>query len=180
MYKGPDVLLDALALAARKGTSLELAWIGDGKHRLEMEARAAQSGLNGHVRFLGHLPPGESIRKELDIADLFVLVSRTEGLPRALLEAMARALPCVGSDAGGIAALLSTAERVPIGAAVPLADKILEVLGDPDRLARLSHENLLKAREYHSSALRPRRQKVYQAVCDATLRWQAERTSRRD
>ena len=176
MYKSPDVLLDALVLATRQGARLELTWIGDGKHRREMEARAAQSCLDGSVRFVGHLPPGEMIRKELDRADLFVLVSRTEGLPRALIEAMARGLPCVGSNAGGIAALLSPAERVPIGAAAPLADKLLEVLNDPDRLTRLSQENLVKARAYHTATLRPRRRNFYETVRVATLRWQTETT----
>jgi glycosyltransferase involved in cell wall biosynthesis len=176
MYKAPDVLLEALDLAIRKGANLELTWIGDGKHRPELEAWAKRRGLESHVRFLGHLPPGDIIRNELDAADLFVLVSRTEGLPRALIEAMARGLPCVGSNAGGIADLLSPAERVPIGAAAPLTDKIIEVLGDPDRLARLSRENLLKARAYHTAVLQPRRRKFYEAVRDATLRWQAEST----
>ncbi len=37
MYKGPDVLLDALALAIRRGASLQLTWVGDGKYRREMD-----------------------------------------------------------------------------------------------------------------------------------------------
>ena len=175
MYKGPDIVLDALADATRRGASLHLTWIGEGKHRRELEQRAEHGLLSGKVRFVGHVSPGSSIRKELDAADLFVLASRTEGLPRALLEAMARGLPCVGSDAGGIAELLSPAERVPVGAVVPLADKVIEVLRDPDRLTRLSRENLLKGRAYHADALRPRRRDFYKTVRDATLRWQAER-----
>jgi glycosyltransferase involved in cell wall biosynthesis len=177
MYKSPDVVLEALAIAARRGAKLHLTWIGEGKHRQEMEGLAARYGIDGDVRFVGHLPPGRAIRDELDAADLFVLASRTEGLPRALVEAMARGLPCVGSDTGGIVELLSPAERVPVGAAPALADKILEVLGNPDRLARLSRENLSKAHDFHASALRPQRASFYRAVRDATLRWQGRTQS---
>jgi hypothetical protein len=58
---------------------------------------------------------------------------------------------------------------------VPLADMVIEVLRDPDRLTRLSRENLLKGRAYHADVLRPRRRDFYKTVLDATLRWQAER-----
>jgi glycosyltransferase involved in cell wall biosynthesis len=111
----------------------------------------------------------------LDTADLFVHPSRTEGLPRALIEAMARGLPCIGSNVGGIPELLSPAEQVPAGDANALEAKLCEVLGDPQRLVRLSRENLAKAREYHADALRPRRQAFYRAVLEATSRWQRQR-----
>ena len=157
MYKAPDVLIDAVAAACDRGGDLRLTVVGDGKHRGELEARADARGLANRVRFLGHLPSGDAVRKELDAADLFVLPSRTEGLPRALIEAMARALPCIGSSVGGIPELLSPSEQVPPGDVDALATKILEILGDRERCCRLSHENLQRARDYHVDALRPRR-----------------------
>lgn len=172
LYKGPDVLIDAVAIAVRHGADLEMTMIGDGKHRHELEARARDRGLTDRVRFTGHLPPGDPIRDELDHADLFVLPSRTEGLPRVLIEAMARGVPCIGTSAGGIPELLAPSERVPAGDADALAAKLLEVLGDPQRLARLSREHLQKARQYHAEVLRPRRKAFYVAVQEATLRWQ--------
>jgi glycosyltransferase involved in cell wall biosynthesis len=131
------------------------------------------------VRFLGHLPPGDAVRKELDAADLFVLPSRTEGLPRALIEAMARALPCIGSSVGGIPELLSPSERFPPDDVDALAGKILEILGDRNRCSRLSHENLQKAGDHHLDALRPRRQAFYRAVREATAEWQRRNQQRR-
>jgi glycosyltransferase involved in cell wall biosynthesis len=74
--------------------------------------------------------------------------SRMEGLPRAMIEAMARALPCLGSTVGGIPELLSSEDLVAVGDAPGLAKKIHEVLADPARMSRMSARNLEKAREY--------------------------------
>src|SRR5688572_26197017 len=114
LYKAPDVVIDAVAMAFNKGADLDLTWIGDGKHRRELEERAAVHGIADRIYFLGHVTLGDAVRKALDCADLFVLASRTEGLPRALLEAMARALPCIGSDTGGIRELIPPSERVAV------------------------------------------------------------------
>jgi glycosyltransferase involved in cell wall biosynthesis len=180
MYKAPDVLIDAIAAACNRGGDLSLTMVGDGKHRGELEARAIAGGLGNRVRFLGHLPPGDAVRKELDAADLFVLPSRTEGLPRALIEAMARALPCIGSTVGGIPELLSPSEQVPPGEVDALANKILEILGDRQRCSRLSQQNLQRARDYRVDALRPRRRAFYHAVREATTEWQGRDLQRRN
>lgn len=171
LYKAPDVLIDAVALAVGKGVKLRLTMIGEGNHLGELRQRAATRGIADIVQFKGHVTPGKPIRDELDQADLFVLPSRQEGLPRAMIEAMARALPCIGSDVGGIPELMAPSECVPADDAVALALKITEVLADPARLARLSQENLQKSREYSAEILRPRRRALYQAVKDATIQW---------
>ena len=180
MYKAPDVLIEAVAAACERGADLRLTMVGAGKHRGELEARAEARGLGNRVRFLGHLSSADAVRKELDAADLFVLPSRTEGLPRALIEAMARALPCIGSSVGGIPELLSPSEQVPPGEVDALSSKILEILGDRERCCRLSHENLQRARDYHVAALHPRRRAFYGAVKEATTEWQRRDQQRRD
>ncbi len=106
LYKAPDVLLDAMAVCMRAGMDLRLTASVDGKRRPDLERRGRDLGLENRVRFCGALPGPAAVRAELDAADVFVLPSRQEGLPRALVEAMARALPCVGSSIGGIPELL--------------------------------------------------------------------------
>ena len=171
MYKAPDVLLDAIALCGRRGSALSLTLIGDGRHRAELEARAAAVGIRDQVSFLGQLPAGDAIRGELDKASLFVLPSRTEGLPRAMLEAMARGLPCVGAAVGGIPELLPDEDLVPSGDADALSRKILEVLKDRPRMERMSARNLAKAGEYRDQKLRPRRKAFYEHIRCETERW---------
>jgi glycosyltransferase involved in cell wall biosynthesis len=171
LYKGPDVLIDAVAACVRDGLDLRLTVVGDGRHRPGLEARAAGLGLNGRARFRGQLTAGDAVREELDKADLFVLPSYQEGLPRAVVEAMARGLACIGSTVGGFPELLPAEELVPPGDAAALARKIREVVTDPDRMARMSARNLARARQYRDAALRPRREAMYRHLRDETTRW---------
>jgi glycosyltransferase involved in cell wall biosynthesis len=164
LYKAPDVLIDAVSLCVREGLNIQLVLVGDGKHRAELEQRAVRHGIEAHVCFRGQLPTGQAIRDVLDSADLFVLPSRQEGLPRAMIEAMARGLPCIGSTVGGFAELLPPADLVPPGDVRALAQKIRDVLISPQRLAAMAARNLEHARIYHSDLLRKRRIMFYRRV----------------
>ena len=108
-YKGVDVLIRAVSALNALGRPCELTVIGDGRYRAELETLAASLELP--VRFTSHLKRPQ-VMSELDDANLFVLASRTEGLPRAVIEAMARGLPCIGTRVGGIPELLDAARIV--------------------------------------------------------------------
>jgi glycosyltransferase involved in cell wall biosynthesis len=171
LYKAPDVLIDAVSLCVRQGLDLELVLVGDGKHRAELEAQAAELGLGERVHFAGRLPAGDGVRAQLDRADVFVLPSYQEGLPRAMIEAMARGLPCIGSWVGGIPELLSCEEMVPPGDAVALARTIRWMVTAPQRLAHLSAHNLGRAQKYRDEVLNKRRVAFYNHVRQATHAW---------
>ena len=169
LYKAPDVLIEALGINVKQGLDLQLTIVGDGRHRQELESLAVRHGVVERVRFTGRLPAGAAVRQELDNADLFVLPSRTEGLPRALIEAMARGLPCLASNVGGIPELLAPCDLVSPGSVDSLANAINEVAAAPDRRAAMAQRNLDKAREYHADILRERRRRFYCALRDATV-----------
>jgi glycosyltransferase involved in cell wall biosynthesis len=171
LYKAPDVLIDALKTCVRQGLDLHLEFVGDGRYRPKLEAQVARLNLGKRVRFLGQLPAGDAVRARLDEADLFVLPSRTEGLPRALIEAMARGLPCIGSSVGGIPELLVSEDMVPPGDKAALAKKIYEVLINPIQMEQMAARNLERAKEYKEEILRPRRIAFYHAVRNKTEEW---------
>ncbi len=171
MYKAPDVLLQAVSICNQGGVPLCLTFVGGGKQETVLRAKASELGLGGHVSFLGHVPAGDLVRGLLDQADLFVLPSRQEGLPRAMIEAMARGLPCIGSTVGGIPELLPPEDMVLPGDAAALAEKIREVLSDPARMERMSARNLAKAAEYRDDILRERRNGFYRVLRDSTQAW---------
>jgi glycosyltransferase involved in cell wall biosynthesis len=150
---------------------LRLVLIGDGKHRAELEERAAARGIGDRVHFRGQLTAGAAVRAELDRADVYCMPSRTEGMPRAMVEAMARALPCIGSTMGGIPELLPPEDMVPPGDVDALAAKIREIVTDPARLAAMSARNLRRARDYHEEILRERRSACYHALRERTEAW---------
>jgi glycosyltransferase involved in cell wall biosynthesis len=154
MYKGPDVLLRAAALCRARGLNIETALAGDGRYAAAMKALAAQLGIEDRTQFLGQLPFGKAVFDFLDSVDLFLMPSYAEGLPRALLEAMARGCPCVGSDVGGIPELLDPAEMAPAGDAKALADKIVKVAASGARLKQMAARNLEKARRFSPELLR--------------------------
>jgi glycosyltransferase involved in cell wall biosynthesis len=171
LYKAPDVLIDAVGDCVRHGLNIGLVLVGSGPFRLKVESRAAVLGLGTRVQFRGQLTTPEAVRAELDQSHLFVLPSRVEGLPRAMIEAMARAMPCLGSTVGGIPELIPEEDLVPPGDAPALARKIREIITDPVRMARMSARNLAKAREYSDAALTSRRKAFYQHLRACTEAW---------
>ena len=171
LYKAPDTLIDAVGECVRQGWDLELRFVGGGCRQAALECRANHLGLANRVCFLGHLPAGAAIRTELDRADLFVLPSRQEGLPRAMIEAMARGLPCIGTDVGGIPELLDRTDLVATDDVRGVAGKIRAVLSDPERLRSMSMRNRRRARDYQEEALRPKRDRFYRYLRTRTEQW---------
>lgn len=174
MYKGVDVLIEGVRACATQGVDVHLVVIGDGKYRDRLTALAAAMGVAGRVRFAGYLPR-KQVTMELDAADIFVLPSRTEGLPRALIEAMARGLPCIASDVGGIPELLDPGDLVPPGSARALAKMIVDVALDAQRQSAMSRRNLARAHDFREDVLNDRRRTFYRQVRRATEQWLAGR-----
>lgn len=174
LYKGTDVLIEAVARSVRAGLDLTAVIVGDGKYRPDLMAQAERLGMASRIQFPGQVTAGEPVRRILDTAALFVLPSRTEGLPRALIEAMARGLPCIGSAVGGIPELLDASDLVPAGDPAALAAKIQDVLSDPLKMETMSRRNLAGAREFCDSVLAERRRCFYQHVRDCTQRWELQ------
>lgn len=164
MYKGYDVLIPAMSHVNNNGIKAQLTIIGNGRHRPDLEKLARETGQAENIHFCGQLTAGEAVRAELDKADLFVLPSRSEGLPRAMIEAMARGLPCIGSNAGGIPELLEAENMVDSGDISGLAGKIRDVLSSPGRMAQMSKRNLEIARQYHREILNEKRRVFYHHV----------------
>jgi colanic acid/amylovoran biosynthesis glycosyltransferase len=114
-HKGHAVLLDAIATGGEALARLQLDLVGGGPERQQLEAQIARLGLAQRVHF--HGPLGETdVQALLDRADLFVLPSRVarngqmEGLPNALLEAVACGLPVIASRLSGIPELIRNSE----------------------------------------------------------------------
>jgi glycosyltransferase involved in cell wall biosynthesis len=173
LYKAPHVLVDALAMCRKQGLDLHVKFVGEGVLMPWVKERAAAAGVADYVEFTGGLPTGAPIRAALDQADLFVLPSFQEGLPRAVVEAMARALPCIGSTVGGFSELLAGEDLVQAGDTAGLAAKISEVITDPARMQRMSTRNLERALEYRPDVLRTRRLEFFRHVRSETEKWQA-------
>jgi L-malate glycosyltransferase len=175
MYKAPDVLIKAVAVCIKEGLNLQLYLLGDGQYRSQLAELAVAQDVGDRIQLLGQLASGDAVQEQLDRADLFVLASYQEGLPRAMVEAMARGLPCLGSTVGGIPELLPPEDMVEPGDVDALAQKIREIVTDPERMARMSARNLEKAKEYRDDVLQQQRTDFYRHVRDRTEAWVASK-----
>lgn len=105
--KGVAVLIDALGLLARDPNvpKPHLTILGDGDERAALEARAASVGCRDRVTFAGQVDR-ETLSRALDVADVCVQPSLTEGFSKAWLDAMAHGLPVLASNVGAASAVI--------------------------------------------------------------------------
>jgi glycosyltransferase involved in cell wall biosynthesis len=150
-----------MRILKNKRLIVSLQWLGGGRYLPEMVALAEQAGVSDIMTFVGNVGLVDEVRNYLDAADLFVLPSRTEGLPRALVEAMARGLPCIGTNIGGIPELLNQQALVPINNPAALADKIFSFLTDPELADAQAKRNLNEAQTYAFEHLEAKRKDFY-------------------
>nr|MDQ3328497.1 glycosyltransferase family 4 protein [Chloroflexota bacterium] len=100
--KGLLHLLRALCSLRDEGQHMDLRLVGDGEQRDALIAEVAVLGLDDVVHLVGYVAPGPVLDAEYEEADVFVLPSLSEGIPKVLFEAMARALPVVATEVGGV------------------------------------------------------------------------------
>ncbi|MDO6445475.1 glycosyltransferase [Colwellia sp. 1_MG-2023] len=161
MYKAPDILLQAFSSLVKADSTFQLTMIGAGQHLSELKAQAQQLNIQNNVEFVGEIKSNEVINF-LSQADLFVLPSRTEGLPRAIIEAMAQGLPCVGTSVGGIPELIPDELCVPADDAMALFTVLNKLCNNLDQLTEQSVRNVEKSRQYANQFLSAKRQQFYQ------------------
>ncbi len=159
-YKGLEDLVRALSLVADKRICLFVLGEGD---RDTYKRVAEALGLSNRVFFSSPLAGGRQVVEWLSGMDLYVQPSHTEGLPRALIEAMSVGLPCIGSDAGGIPELLQDEAIFPKKNIGELARKIDSFSADYALRKRHSYLNKVEAGNYSSSVLRERINRFYEA-----------------
>jgi glycosyltransferase involved in cell wall biosynthesis len=137
-FKAPkDPLTLVRALASLGARSFEAVIVGDGPDRRAVEAEIERLGLVQAARLAGER---DDVPELLAGADIFVLSSRSEGLPLSILEAMSAGLPVVASRVGGVPEVVLDGETgllVPPGDPSSLAAAIERLLVDPDLRARL-------------------------------------------
>jgi glycosyltransferase involved in cell wall biosynthesis len=137
--KGVDRLLAAVARLAERGPPVRCLIIGDGIERERLEAEARRLEVAERVKFAGW---SADVAGQVRRARVFVLLSAAEGLPIALLEAMASGLPAVVTDVGANADVVRDGVN---GYLVPhpadpaeVADRLARLLDDPAHYAAAS------------------------------------------
>ncbi len=168
--KGIATFLEAAARVSALFPEARFLVVGDGPLRGELETLAERFGLNGRVHFLGVRPNARTLIEHLDV---LVVSSLSDGAPLVALEAMAGAVPVVGSAVGGIPDQIRHGRvglLVPPGDPVALGDALLRLLRSPAYARRLGeagrqraaadfgYETMLRQVEavYHNALRAPR------------------------
>lgn len=161
-YKGIDTAIRALAIISKHSTNWEFQVVGEGDPKKYI-ALAKKFKIEKNINFIGRLPSGEPILNWLDNIDIYLQPSLVEGLPRALIEAMSRGCPSLGSKVGGIPELLNDSQISKPGKHISLSKNILAILNNKIIMMELANQNFEKASHYYSSVLSQRRYNFWKA-----------------
>jgi glycosyltransferase involved in cell wall biosynthesis len=163
-----DVLLRAFASLPSKHSNGRLLLVGGGEERGRLEGIVAELGIGQQVNFIG---PVQNAEAYLQASDVFVLPSQSEGLPMALLEAMACGLPCVASATGGILDVIRPGINgltVPPGDVRALQGALETLWSGPSVAARLGQRARADiCREYSIKHTAQRFLLLYRTILDA-------------
>lgn len=148
--KAHEVLVSAMPAVLKEFPNAKVGICGDGVLRGDLEAQIRSLRLDGSVKLLGRQ---ENVAKYLCSADAFVLPSRWEGLPIALLEAMSAGLPVIATKVEGVDEVVVAGEHglfAPVDDAEGLAQVILQLLRDPPTRARMGVAAKQRVHEIYS------------------------------
>ncbi|RWO89473.1 glycosyltransferase family 4 protein [Mesorhizobium sp.] len=162
--KGPDIFIDALALAGpRFGRALTAVMVGDGDDLARYHGQVKRLGLERHVRFLPPMPAREAFA----LAALIIVPSRAEAMPYIVLETLAAGKPMIATAVGGIPEIFDTGSPALIRPdPIELADRMSQALADPVAYRDLMPDSAnLKAR-FGADVMAADIEKAYFAALD--------------
>ncbi|MBP1467310.1 glycosyltransferase [Candidatus Chloroploca sp. M-50] len=148
--KGQDLLIDALALLKRP--DIHLMFVGEGNKETALRGQATRLNLSQQVHFVGYR---RDVPQLLGALDLYVHPARFEGMPNALLEAMAAGCPIIASDADGNRELIEEGVSgwlTPVGDGEALARAINTALSNADEAAQRGKMAQARAQTHFSIA----------------------------
>jgi glycosyltransferase involved in cell wall biosynthesis len=165
--KGVSLLLDAFARVVSEIPESLLVLVGDGPKRADFETQVRQLNLQQNVRFVGAVSSTE-VPLWLKIADIFALVSPSEGFSCAIAEAMSTGLACVVSDIPANRQLIRGEQEgllTPVGDSAAIAKAIVRALNDPPlrgRLGRAARHSIMQS--YSTSHVADRYESLFRSV----------------
>lgn len=162
--KGHATLIKIIKELREDNYNCSIKFIGDGSKRKYFEEYAQSLGIAEFVNFTGLLSSSNDVRTELMNSDLFVFPTRAEGLPRAVIEAMAVGLPCLSTPVNGIPELLDPEFLFDPDDVVGFTSKIVELIQNTKKLEIMSTRNIGKSKEYSWDILSKRRNRFYEKL----------------
>ncbi|HFO0561140.1 glycosyltransferase family 4 protein [Providencia sp. PROV250] len=161
--KGVFNLLESIKIIKNKTDKKIVINLIGGHHDRNWNKIVKDLKIENLVIFYGILTKTKII-EILDRSDLYIQPSLTEGIPRATLEAMSRGLPVVATKLPGFSEILDEEVLVNTNSSKELAEKILTLSRDENKLKSLSYRNRKRAKDFTYEILHNKRKKFYQEV----------------
>ena len=160
-------LLRAACIVADADPAVRFLSVGQGPLQSQVETLHRELDLEGVVTLTGHRPDATRL---MAACDVFALASQWEGLPVAVMEALALGLPIVATAVGGVAETFTDgvdARLVPPGDPAALADAILDVAHDESLRIKLAAAASAGAEEFDAARAQRRIEEIYRTVARA-------------
>lgn len=146
-YKGFDVAISAIKLLAEQSVEAQLTISGDGNLLPDCVELAKRLKVSDRVSFTGRVSRAE-VLINMDLADVYLSCSRTEGLPRVIVEAMSRGLPVISTPVGGCKELVLPSYQFPVNDAEELAERIKRLVSSLEEYEGASIHSLSVAKQF--------------------------------
>lgn len=167
-YKGIDFTIKTIyEIKKNHHKIINLYILGSGSLLAEYQNLVTKLGLQDQIFFDGLLPL-DQVPAWLDQLDLYVQPSLTEGLPRALIEAMSRGLPCLASRVGGIPELLNEEFTFDNFNEEVFSNMILKIMDSANLRAESGEKNFVKSLSYDFEILELKRRKFWKKARNIT------------
>jgi len=148
--KAHEVIIASMPAVLKKFPNAKLEIYGEGPLRADLQSQIERLHLSNSVRLLGQ---ADDVAARLANADVFILSSRSEGLPIALLEAMSAGLPCIATQVEGVDEVLVEGEHgltVPVENPEALAQAILQLLNVPEARSKMGAAARLHVSKFYT------------------------------
>ncbi|MEG2050945.1 MAG: glycosyltransferase [Oscillospiraceae bacterium] len=169
-YKGHRDVIEAIARLKKQGITKYKYQIVGGGDQSYLKSIVQSYGLRDQVLFLGTMSH-DKVFDWFDSIDIYIQPSMTEGLPRSLVEAMSRAVPCIGSDVGGIPELLheTCIFKRNNNVVNNICNSILSMNEESQIFS--ANKNYAEALMYKKEILEEKRFKFFQMVKEENSKW---------
>ena len=164
--KGHLAVMDVVKNCLDDGLNVEIHFIGSGTIEETFKKYAEDQGISDHVKFLGQQYGYKQVQKALMAGHIFLFPTRSEGLPRSLIEAMANGLACVSSPIDGIKELLDPEFLVDYKDVQGMTRIVEELVRNDDKRIRVATKNYMISQKYEASILNERRISYYSKLLE--------------
>ena len=140
--KNHKLLIDAFAMVSKEYPDYSLEFYGDGDLKNQLQEQISELGLTDKIVLHGNV---NNVPQHIASAEIFVLSSDIEGMPNALMEAMALGIPCVATDVSGVRDIITDGENgfiVPVGDKEAMADRIKKLIESKELRSKFSENTI--------------------------------------